>query len=202
MLLLQDYFKIVIPCSQQKYSFWQESFWRLSKQREKDASLWFWSCFWFSHTLFCHASPDIFYSKDKNFRFCFWQRKMLHYVFGHAFGLVILYFAMLLLTYSTPRTRILDSTTHSPRFGQKVKFTIHLTLFTVTIHCHYSPVTIHSEFFAYLRGVVPYIWSKFLVCLVQDFFPRESYPLWAFLWGISLLTTTSLHLYYLYKACN
>ena len=178
---------------------------------KKDASLcfwscfWFshtWSCFWFSHTLFCHASSDIFYSKDKNFGFCFWQRKMLPYAFGHTFGLVILCFAMLLLTYSNSRTRILDSTTHSPRFGQKVKFTIHLTLFTVTIHCHYSPVTIHSEFFAYLRGVVPYIWSKFLVCLVQNFFSRESYPLWAFLWEISLLTTTSLHLYYLYKACN
>ena len=80
--------------------------------------------------------------------------------------------------------------------------TIHLSLFIVTIHyqlftCYYS-----LWIFAYLRGVVPYISSKFLVCLVQDFFPRESYPLWAFLWEISLLTTTSLHLYYLYKACN
>ena len=54
----------------------------------------------------------------------------------------------------------------------------------------------------WLRGVVHYILSKFLVCLVQDFFPRESYPLWAFLWEISLLATTSLHLYYLYKACK
>ena len=54
----------------------------------------------------------------------------------------------------------------------------------------------------WLRGVVHYILSKFLVCLVQDFFPRESYPLWAFLWEISLLATTSLHLYYLYKTCK
>ena len=67
--------------------------------------------------------------------------------------------------------------------GQKVKFTIHLSLFT----CYYS-----LRNFAYLRGVVPYISSKFLVCLVQDFFPRESYSLWAFLWEISLLTITSL----------
>ena len=32
----------------------------------------------------------------------------------------------------------------------KMKFTIHLSLFTITIHCHYSSVTIydtvHSEF--------------------------------------------------------
>ena len=68
--------------------------------------------------------------------------------------------------------------------------TIHLSLFT----CYYS-----LRNFAYLRGVVPYISSKFLVCLVQDFFLRESFHLWAFLWEISLLTTTS---YLLYKACN
>ena len=41
---------------------------------------------------------------------------MLHYAFGHAFGLVILCFVMLLLTQSTPKTRILGSTTHSPHF--------------------------------------------------------------------------------------
>ena len=72
-----------------------------------------------------------------------------------------------------------------------------LLLFTVSIHLYYS-----LRIFAYLRGVIPYISSKFWVCLVQDFFPRESHHLWAFLWEISLLTTTSLHLYYLYKACN
>ena len=44
------------------------------------------------------------------------RKKMLHYAFGHAFGLVILCFVMLLLTQSTPNTRILGSTTHSPRF--------------------------------------------------------------------------------------
>ena len=36
-------------------------------------------------------------------------------LFGHA----LLHFVMLLLTYSTPRTRILSSTTHSSRFGDK-----------------------------------------------------------------------------------
>ena len=81
--------------------------------------------------------------------------------------------------------------------GTKIEIHYSLLLFTryYSWHCL-------LWIFAYLRGVVPYIWSKFLVCLVLDFFPRESYPLWAFLWEISLLTTTSLHLYYLYKACN
>ena len=32
-------------------------------------------------------------------------------------------------------------------WGKKVKFTIHLSLFIVTIHCHYSPVTIHLLLF-------------------------------------------------------
>ena len=157
-------------------------------------------------------------------KYCFWQRKMLHYAFGHAFGLVILCFSMLFLTYSTPRTRILDFASDKERcfIMLLVKsyfvlpcFSWHILLqgqefwilqliphvlgkkWNLLFICYYS-----FRFFAYLRGVVPYIWSKFLVCLVQDFFPRESYPLWAFLWEISLLTTTSLHLYYLYKACN
>ena len=62
--------------------------------------------------------------------------------------------------------------------------------------CYYSSVTIHCYYslriFAYLRGAVPYIWSKLWVCLVQDFFPRESFHLWAFLWEISLPTTNFL----------
>ena len=114
----------------------------------------FWSCF----VTFCHASPNIFYSKNKNFEF-----------------------------YNS-----------FPTFwGQKLKFTIHLSLFTRYCSWHYS-----LRNFAYLRGVVPYISSKFLVCLVQDFFPSESYPLWAFLWEISSLTITSLHFYYPNKACK
>ena len=37
VLLLQDCFSIqnVISCSQQKYCFWQESFWRISKRKRK-----------------------------------------------------------------------------------------------------------------------------------------------------------------------
>ena len=142
MLLLQDYFKIVIPCSQQNNI-------PSDKNHFED-----------------------FPSKEK---------KMLHYAFGHAFGLVILCFAMLLLTQSTPKTRNLGSTTHSPRFGAKNEIYYSLLLFI----CHYSlllfTVTIHlllfTPNFAYLRGVVPYISSKVLVCLVQDFFPRESFHL-------------------------
>ena len=72
-----------------------------------------------------------------------------------------------------------------PRFGAKSEI-------YYSWHCS-------LRIFAYLRGVVPYISSKFWVCLVQNFFPRESFHLWAFLWEISFLTTTSFHLY---KACN
>ena len=89
------------------------------------------------------------------------------------------------LTHYAPKTRIRSLTTDSPRFGQKRK---------ITIHCYYSPVTIHPSLFTgtihcycllrnfvYLRGAVPYIWSKCFFCLVQDFFLRESLPLRAFL---------------------
>ena len=124
-------------------------------------------------------------------KYCFWQRKILHYAFSHA----LFHLAMLLLTCSAPRTRILSPTTHSPHFGAKSE--IYYSF--VTIHYYYS-LSLFTYYyslriFAYLRGVVPYISRKFWECLVQDFFPRESYHLWAFLWEISLLTTTSLHLY-------
>ena len=156
VLLLQDYFKI------RKYDPMLMT--QILLLTKKDASLCFWSCFWFSHAL------------------------------SH--------FIMFLLTYSTPRTRILSSTTHSPCFGAKSE----IYYSSVTIYCYYSLSLFTCYYslriFAYLRGVVPYIWNKFWGCLVQDFFPRESYHLWAFLWEISLLITTSLHLYYLYKACN
>ena len=162
-------------------------------------------CYYFKITsrLWSHA-PNKNTASDKNYFEDFQNKKekMLHYAFGHAFGLVILCFAMLLLTYSTQRTRLLSSTTHSPRFGAKSE----IYYSSVTIHYYYSLSLFICYYLlrilAYLRGVVPYILSTFLVCLVQDFFPRESYPLWAFLWEISFLTTTSLHLYYLYKACN
>ena len=47
-----------------------------------------------------------------------------------------LYFAIIPLTPSATRTIILGSPKDSPRFGQKRK---------ITIHCYYSPVTIHPS---------------------------------------------------------
>ena len=138
MLLLQDHFKIVIPCSQQNNI-------PSDKNHFQD-----------------------FPSKEK---------KMLHYAFGHD-ALVMLCFAMLPLTQSTQKTRIWDSTTHSPRFGAK-KNEIYYSLLLFICHYSLSLFTCYYSLriFAYLRGVVPYISSKFLVCLVQDFFHRESFHL-------------------------
>ena len=124
-------------------------------------------------------------------RYCFWQglfwrlskreRKILHaYLLSYfpCFGHNLLHFAMLLLTQYAPKTKILSSTTYSPCFGE-------IYYSSVTIHCYYSLSLFTCYYswhcslrnFAYLKGVVPYISSKFLVCLVQDFFPRESYHL-------------------------
>ena len=93
-------FKNVIPCSWQRYCFWQRSLWSLYKRKGRFFIMpclplvilaLLWSCF----TTLCHASPDKVCTKDKNFEFYNWF----------------------------------------PTFwGQKVKFTIHLSLFTVTIH--------------------------------------------------------------------
>ena len=47
-----------------------------------------------------------------------------------------LYFAITPLTPSATKTIILSSPKDSPRFGQKRK---------ITIHCYYSPVTIHPS---------------------------------------------------------
>ena len=66
-----------------------------------------------------------------------------------------LYFAIIPLTPSATRTIMLGSPNDSPCFGQKRKITIHLSLFTDTIHRYCS-----LRNFAYLRGVVPYIQSK------------------------------------------
>ena len=63
-----------------------------------------------------------------------------------------LHFAIIPLTPSATKTIILGSPKDSPRFGQKRKITIHLSLFTGTIHCYCS-----LRNFAYLRGAVPYI---------------------------------------------
>ena len=113
-----------------------------------------------------------------------------------------LHLAIISLTPSATKTIILGSPKDSPRFGQKRK---------ITIHCYYLPVTIHPSLFigtihrycslrnfAYLRGAVPYISGKCFLCLVQDFFLRESFPLRAFLCE-NILAYTS---YLLYKACN
>ena len=67
------------------------------------------------------------------------KKKMLHYAFGHVFGLVILCFAMLLLTYSTPKIKNFGLYNSFPTFWAKkwiLLFICHysLLLFTVTIH--------------------------------------------------------------------
>ena len=87
--------------------------------------------------------------------------------FGHA----LLHFVILLLTYSTPRTRILSSTTHFLRSGDKkwnLLFTCHYSLllyiyiYIIPISCchisyHYVfyrftklHVTMHFELYIYL----------------------------------------------------
>ena len=141
------------------------SFWRFSKRKRK---ILHWSCF----VPFGHASPDIFSS------LCFWS--------------CFVPFCHISPDIFCSKDKNLESYNSFPTFwGKKwnLLFIYHysLLLFTVTIHLYYS-----LRIFAYLRGVIPYISSKFWVCLVQDFFPRESHHLWAFLWEISLLTTTSL----------
>ena len=67
------------------------------------------------------------------------QAKMLH-AFGHA----------TLFSHASDTICSKDKNEESynsfPTFwGKKMKFTIHLSLFTITIHCYYSPVTVHSE---------------------------------------------------------
>ena len=96
-----------------------------------------------------------------------------------------LYFAIIPLTPTTAKPIILGSPKDSPRFGQKRKITIHPSLFT----CHYSPVTIHWYYspllftpkFCLFKGGCPLYLIKCFLCLVQDFFFRESFLLRAFL---------------------
>ena len=85
------------------------------------------------------------------------KRKILHaYLLSYflCFGHDLLHFAMLLLTQSAPKTRILSSTTHSHVLGQKVKFTIHLSLFTVTIHLLLF-MTLFTPNFCLFKGGCP-----------------------------------------------
>ena len=100
--------------------------------------------------------------------------------FGYAFfimscfALVMLCFdlAMLLLTKSAPKTQIFSSTIDSPRFGdKKEKFTIHLSLFTITIHPLLF-MTLFTPNFCLFKGGCPLCLEQ---VLVQDFFPRESF---------------------------
>ena len=121
-------------------------------------------CYYFKITsrLWFHAPNKNIPSNKNHFEdFPSKKKKMLHYAFGHAFGLVILCFAMLLLAQSAPKTRILSFTTHSPHFGAKNEIYYSLLLFIYhyslsLFTCYYS-----LRIFAYLRGVVPYISSKF-----------------------------------------
>ena len=147
---------------------------------------------------------------------CFWQglgvflkrkeRRILHTTTFVMFLMLgnhdSLHFGIIPLTPSATKTIILGSPKDSPRFGQKRKITIHYYYSPVTIHPSLFTGTIHRycslRNFAYLRGAVPYIWSKCFLCLVQDFFLRESFPLRAFLCE-NILAYTS---YLLYKACN
>ena len=149
-------------------------------------------------------------------RSCFWQGLFSHLSKKKredSSCLPFVIFSMLWSWFSTlchassnticSKNKNLDFYNSFPTFWDKkwnllFTVTIHLSLFTVTIHCHYS-LLLFTPNFCLFKGVAPYIWSKFWVCLVQDFFPRESFHLWAFLWEISLPTTTS---YLLYKACN
>ena len=122
-------FKNVIPCSWQRYCFWQRSLWSLSKRKGK--------------FFICHA--------------LLWSYFLYHV--GHA----LLHFAMLLLTKSTPKTRILSSIIHSPCFGdRKVKFTIHLSLLTVTIHPLLF-MTLFTPNFCLFKGGCPLCLKQVLV---------------------------------------
>ena len=81
------------------------------------------------------------------------------FTFGHA----LLHFAMLLLTQSAPKTRILSSTIHSPHFAdKKMKFTIHLSLFTVTIHPLLF-ITLFTPNFCLFKGGCPLYLKQVLV---------------------------------------
>ena len=67
--------------------------------------------------------------------------------FCHIFyALVMIYYTLPCFFWHTLHQRqefwVLQLISHV--LGQKVKFTIHLSLFTITIHCHYSPVTVHD----------------------------------------------------------
>ena len=86
------------------------------------------------------------FSKEKE-RF-FIMTLVILFWFRHA----LLHFVMLLLTYFAPRIRILSSTTHSPRFGDKnwnLLFTCHYSLSLFTCYCLYIyiiPISCHISY--------------------------------------------------------
>ena len=89
------------------------------------------------------------------------KRKILHaYLLSYflCFGHDLLHFAMLLLTQSAPKTRILSSTTHSPRFGAKSEIYYSLLLFTVTIH-----LLLFTPNFCLFKGGCPLYFKQVLV---------------------------------------
>ena len=132
---------------------------------------------------FKHAPKFKMQSHTKCHISCFWQglgvflkRKRedspwLHLLsYSLCFGHDSLHFAMLPLTPPATRTRILGSTTHSPRFGGKnwnllFTVTIHLSLFML-LFCYCLLWN-----FAYLRGAVPYIWNKCFCMLSSGLLP-------------------------------
>ena len=81
------------------------------------------------------------------------------------FALAILCFdlAMLLLTKSTPKTKIFCSTIDSTHFGdKKEKFIIHLSLFIVTIHLLLF-MTLFTLNFCLFKGDCPLCLEQVLV---------------------------------------
>ena len=127
VLLLQDCFSIqnVISCSQQKYCFWQESFWRISKRKRKIlhyAMPYFFDLVMLCSTLPCFSWHNLYQRQE------FWVLQLIPHVLGTKNEI-----------YYSPVT---------------IHYYYSLSLFTCYCSWHCS-----LRIFAYLRGVVPYIWS-------------------------------------------
>ena len=99
-----------------------------------------------------------FQKKKKDSSLCFWS----YFWFGH----VLFHFVMLLLTYSAPRTRILSSTTHSPRFGAKSEIYYSLLLFTITIHLLLF-MTLFTPNFCLFKGGCPLYFKQVFSVLIS-----------------------------------
>ena len=85
MAKIVSIFKNVIPCSWQRYCFWQRSLWSHYKRKGRFfimlcLPLVILSLLWSWFTTLGHASPDKIYTKDKNFQLynwfpTFWDKK-------------------------------------------------------------------------------------------------------------------------------